>query len=270
MAGLNGRTIFITGATRGIGREIALRCARDGANIVVTGKTSEPHPKLPGTIHTVAREVEAAGGAALPIQLDVRDADAVAEAVTQAVAEFGGLDCLVNNAGRHPPHKPIDAFTLDDFRSLLELNLVSVFALCQAALPHLRRTRGSIINIASLVGSMGQRWAATYAATKGAIVAFTRSLAQALAERGYAIAIHYHRSADEARDTVSLLEKRGIKALAVQADFTDDGAVRSMMDTVLDKFGRLDALVNSAADWKPKKLEDVTAADLRYYRCRTA
>ncbi|MGH6692029.1 MAG: SDR family NAD(P)-dependent oxidoreductase, partial [Gammaproteobacteria bacterium] len=98
MMGLKGKTIFITGATRGIGREIALRCARDGANIVVTGKTTEPHPKLAGTIHTVAREVEAAGGAALPVQLDVRDADAVADAVSQAAAAFGGLDCLVNNA----------------------------------------------------------------------------------------------------------------------------------------------------------------------------
>ena len=98
MAGLRGKTIFITGATRGIGREIALRCARDRANIVVTGKTSEPHPRLPGTIHTVAREIEAAGGAALAIQLDIRDADAVADAVRQAAETFGGLDCLVNNA----------------------------------------------------------------------------------------------------------------------------------------------------------------------------
>ncbi len=77
MAGLKGKTIFITGASRGIGREIALRCARDGANIVVSAKTVEPHPRLPGTIHSVAQEVEAAGGRALPIQLDVRDEDAV-------------------------------------------------------------------------------------------------------------------------------------------------------------------------------------------------
>ena len=95
---LKGKTVFITGATRGIGREIALRCARDGANIVVTGKTTEPHPRLPGTIHSVAKEVEAAGGAALPIQLDVRDADAIDAAVKQAAATFGSLDCLVNNA----------------------------------------------------------------------------------------------------------------------------------------------------------------------------
>jgi citronellol/citronellal dehydrogenase len=89
MAGLSGKTVFITGASRGIGREIALRCARDGANIVVTGKTVEPHAKLAGTIHSVAAEVEAAGGKALAVQLDVRDEDAVAETVRQAVGAFG-------------------------------------------------------------------------------------------------------------------------------------------------------------------------------------
>src|SRR5882672_4645419 len=98
MMGLGGKTIFITGATRGIGREIALKCARDGANVVVTGKSADPHPRLPGTIHTVAKEVEAAGGKALALQLDVRDADAVAGAVKRTVDKFGGLDCLVNNA----------------------------------------------------------------------------------------------------------------------------------------------------------------------------
>ena len=95
---LKGKTIFITGASRGIGREIALKCARDGANIVITAKTAEPHAKLPGTIHTVAAEVEAAGGHALAVQLDVREESSVAAAVEIAVARFGGIDILVNNA----------------------------------------------------------------------------------------------------------------------------------------------------------------------------
>ena len=90
---------------------------------------------------------------------------------------FGRLDCLVNNAGWHPPHKPIDDFTAQEFRDLLELNLVSVFVACQQALPHLRKTRGNIINLASLVGSMGQLYATTYVATKGAVAAFTKALA---------------------------------------------------------------------------------------------
>src|SRR4051794_4878243 len=95
---LNGKTIFITGASRGIGREIALKCARDGANIVVTGKTVAPHARLAGTIHSVAAEVEEAGGHALAVQLDVREESSVQAAVEIAVARFGGIDVLVNNA----------------------------------------------------------------------------------------------------------------------------------------------------------------------------
>src|SRR6185436_7895316 len=98
MATLQDKTLFITGASRGIGREIALRAARDGARIVVAAKTAEPHPKLAGTIHTVAAEIEAAGGKALAIQLDVRDENAIAQAVELAAKTFGGIDILVNNA----------------------------------------------------------------------------------------------------------------------------------------------------------------------------
>lgn len=96
---LHGKTLFITGASRGIGREIALRAARDGANLVIAAKSAEPHPKLEGTIFSVAAEVEAAGGQALPLQLDVRDEQAVAAAMARAAERFGGIDALVNNAG---------------------------------------------------------------------------------------------------------------------------------------------------------------------------
>ncbi|WP_448506703.1 SDR family NAD(P)-dependent oxidoreductase, partial [Immundisolibacter sp.] len=96
MDSLYGKTLFITGASRGIGKAIALRAAEDGANIVIAAKTSEAHPRLPGTIHTAAQEIEDAGGRALPLVMDVRDADAVEAAVAQAVAHFGGIDILVN------------------------------------------------------------------------------------------------------------------------------------------------------------------------------
>src|SRR5689334_7014758 len=95
---LKGRTLFITGASRGIGLAIAKRAARDGANIVVAAKTDKPHPKLPGTIFTAAEEIEAAGGRALPLQVDIREEDSVDAAVKQCADHFGGIDILINNA----------------------------------------------------------------------------------------------------------------------------------------------------------------------------
>jgi citronellol/citronellal dehydrogenase len=157
MAGLKGKTIFITGSTRGIGREIALRCGRDGANLVITGKSAEPHPRLPGTIHSVAREVEAAGGKALPIQLDVRDADAVAAAVERVVEAFGGINCLVNNASAI-----LLAGTLDTPAKRLDLmlavNLRGTFLCSQACIPHLKKAANPHILTLSPPLNMSPRW----------------------------------------------------------------------------------------------------------------
>ncbi len=102
---LNNKTLFITGASRGIGLAIALRAARDGANIAIAAKTAEPNPKLPGTIYTAAKEIEAAGGKALPIVCDIRFEEQVQAAVDQTVARFGGIDICINNAKRHPAHR---------------------------------------------------------------------------------------------------------------------------------------------------------------------
>ena len=95
---LSGKTLFITGASRGIGLAIALRCARDGANVAIAAKTAEPNPKLPGTIYSAAEEIEKAGGKALPLAVDVRDEEQVREALERTAATFGGLDIVVNNA----------------------------------------------------------------------------------------------------------------------------------------------------------------------------
>src|ERR1043165_6887948 len=95
---LKGKTLFITGASRGIGLAIALRAARDGANIAVAAKTETPHPKLPGTIHSAAEEIEKAGGKALPLMVDVREEEAVKTALDKTAAHFGGIDIVVNNA----------------------------------------------------------------------------------------------------------------------------------------------------------------------------
>jgi NAD(P)-dependent dehydrogenase (short-subunit alcohol dehydrogenase family) len=111
------------------------------------------------------------------VRCDVTQTDELQSFITETVAHYGQLDCLINNAGWHPPYRPIDQFSLDEFRALLELNLVSLFAASKFALPHLRQTKGNIINIASLVGSMGQLYATTYVATKGAVIAFSKALA---------------------------------------------------------------------------------------------
>lgn len=137
MSNLNGKTIFITGASRGIGREIALRCARDGAKVVITGKTVAPHPKLPGTIDSVAQEVVEAGGQALAIRLDVREEEAIAAAVAQAAAHFGGIDVLVNNASAISltPTLETSAKRLD---LMWDVNMRATFLASQACIPYLR------------------------------------------------------------------------------------------------------------------------------------
>ena len=138
MPTLKNKTIFITGATRGIGREIALRCARDGANIVVTGKTVEAHPKLPGTIHSVAAEVVAAGGRALAIQLDVRNEVAIEQTVARAAAEFGGIDALINNASAIRLTNTQNT-SMKHFDLMWGVNARATFACSQACIPHLKK-----------------------------------------------------------------------------------------------------------------------------------
>lgn len=138
MADLRGKTLFVTGASRGIGKAIALRAAADGANVVLAAKTSEPHPRLPGTIHTAAAEVEAAGGRALPIALDVRDDERVAAAIEQAAEHFGGLDILVNNASAlQLTNTP--ATSMRRFDLMWSVNARATFACSRAAIPHLRK-----------------------------------------------------------------------------------------------------------------------------------
>lgn len=137
---LHGKTLFITGASRGIGREIALRAARDGANLVIAAKSAEPHPKLEGTIFSVAAEVEAAGGQALPLQLDVRDEQAVAAAMARAAERFGGIDALVNNAGAIRL-VGVEKLEPKRFDLMYQINTRAVLVCSQAALPAQERQR---------------------------------------------------------------------------------------------------------------------------------
>ncbi|MBN9319327.1 MAG: NAD(P)-dependent oxidoreductase [Caulobacterales bacterium] len=133
---LKNKTLFVTGASRGIGLAIALRAARDGANVVVAAKTAEPHPKLPGTIHTAAAEIEAAGGKALPIVVDVRDEASVEAAVAAAVEQFGGIDICVNNASAIQLTGTLQT-DMKRYDLMHQVNGRGTFLVSKACLPHL-------------------------------------------------------------------------------------------------------------------------------------
>jgi NAD(P)-dependent dehydrogenase (short-subunit alcohol dehydrogenase family) len=165
------KVVIVTGGTKGIGEGCVRVFVEAGAKVVFCARDEGAGQKL-------ARGVTAGGpGEAVFIRCDVSRPEQVERLVDATVERYGRLDCLVNNAGWHPPHKPIDAFTPAELRELFELNVMSVFVACRRALPHLRRTRGSIINISSLVAVIGQLHATTYVATKGAVTAFTKALA---------------------------------------------------------------------------------------------
>src|SRR5918993_2932714 len=134
---LRDRVMFMSGGSRGIGLEIAKRAARDGAKIALVAKTSEPHPKLPGTIHTAAAEIEEAGGEALPIVGDIRDADGVDAAVAQTVEKFGGIDLVVNNASAINL-APMRDLEVKRFDLMQQINARGTFVVTRACLPHLR------------------------------------------------------------------------------------------------------------------------------------
>jgi len=160
---LRNRTLFITGASRGIGLAIALRAARDGANVIVAAKTVEPHPKLPGTIHTAARAIEEAGGRALPVVVDVREEAEVAAAVEKAVATFGGIDILVNNASAISLTGTL-ATPMRIYDRMMTDNTRGTFLCSQACLPHLKRAENPHVLNLSPPLNMDARWFAPHVA----------------------------------------------------------------------------------------------------------
>ena len=154
---LKGKTIFISGGSRGIGLEIALRCARDGANIVIGAKTVETHAKLEGTIFTAAKEIERAGGQALPLKLDVRDSDQVKAAVDQAAAHFGGIDILINNASAIYLEKTPN-LTSKQFDLMHQVNVRGTFFCGQACYPYLKKSSNAHILVLSPPINLNPPW----------------------------------------------------------------------------------------------------------------
>jgi citronellol/citronellal dehydrogenase len=163
MNSLKDKVVFITGASRGIGREIALRCARDGAKVIIAAKTAEPHPKLEGTIYSVAKEVEAAGGIALPLLVDVREESVVYDSVAKAVETFGGIDILVNNASAIFL-APTLQMPMKKFDLISSVNARATFLCSQACIPHLKKSANPHILNLSPPLNMDPKWFKDYVA----------------------------------------------------------------------------------------------------------
>ena len=169
------KVAIITGGSSGIGKGCAEEFVKAGANVIICCNEEDEGAEV-ATVLRDAAQSQGCGDAEF-IYCDVTRTAEIRNLIEGTVSRYGRIDCLINNAGWHPPHKPIDDFSVEEFRDLLELNLVSIFTASKFALPYLRQTKGNIINMSSLVAAIGQRHATTYVATKGAITAFTKALA---------------------------------------------------------------------------------------------
>ncbi|TAN07532.1 MAG: NAD(P)-dependent oxidoreductase [Rhodanobacteraceae bacterium] len=189
MGDLGGKTLFITGASRGIGLAIALRAARDGANVTVAAKSDRPHPTLPGTIYSAAAAIEAAGGKALPVRCDIRDEDNVRDAVARTVEHFGGIDILINNASaiwlRGTLETPMKRFDL-----MQQVNARGSFLCAQAVIPHLRKAANPHILSLAPPPNLDPRWWAPhtgYTLAKMGMSFVTLGLAAEFRDAGIAV-----------------------------------------------------------------------------------
>jgi citronellol/citronellal dehydrogenase len=189
MSTMKNRTVFITGGSRGIGRAIALACAREGANVVIGAKSDEPHPKLPGTIHSVAEEIRQAGGRALPLVLDVRDEKLVRQRIDEAANHFGGIDALVNNAGAIKL-TGVENLKVSRYDLMHQVNARAVFLCSQAALPWLKESDQAHILSLSPPLNLDTRWFAQYGpytTTKYAMTMLSMGMAEEFRRYGVSV-----------------------------------------------------------------------------------
>lgn len=196
MAGLQGKTLFITGASRGIGLAIGLRAARDGANVAIAAKTAEPHPKLEGTIYTAAEEIEKAGGKALPLVCDIREEEQVRDAVAKAAEAFGGIDICVNNASAISL-TPIEKTDPKRFDLMFGVNTRGTFVTTQACLPFLEKADNPHVLMLSPPLDMKPQWFSghvAYSIAKYGMSLVVLGLAEELKAKGIAVNALWPRS----------------------------------------------------------------------------
>ena len=225
---LKGRTLFITGASRGIGLAIALRAARDGANIVIAAKTDKPHPKLPGTIFTAADEITRAGGNALPLVVDVRDETQVKGAIEKAAATFGGLDIVVNNASA-VQRTPVVETDMRRFDLMHQINTRGTFMVSKHAIPHLEKAENPHILMNSPPLDMQEKWFAgstAYSIAKYGMSLVVLGLAGELRDKGIAVNALWPRTTIATAAIKNLLGGERVMRMSRTPEIMADAAYR--------------------------------------------
>ncbi len=228
MATLQGKTLFITGASRGIGLAIALKAARDGANIAIAAKTEAPHPKLPGTIYTAATEVEQAGGRALPLVVDVRDEQAVKNAIDKTAATFGSLDIVVNNASAIQL-TGIAETDMRRFDLMHQINARGTYMVSKYAIPHLQRAANPHILTLSPPLDIQEKWFAphtAYSMAKYGMSLVVLGLAGELRPKGIAVNALWPRTTIATAAIQNLLGGDMLMRRSRSADILADAAYR--------------------------------------------
>jgi citronellol/citronellal dehydrogenase len=225
---LKNRTLFITGASRGIGLAIALRAARDGANIAVAAKTETPHPKLSGTIFTAAEEIAKAGGTALPLVVDVRDEAQVKNAIERTVATFGGIDIVVNNASA-VSRTPVVDTDMRRFDLMHQINTRGTFMVSKYAIPHLEKAANPHILMNSPPLDMQEKWFAgstAYSIAKFGMSLVALGLAGELREKGIAVNTLWPRTTIATAAIKNLLGGERVMRMSRTPDIMADAAYR--------------------------------------------
>jgi citronellol/citronellal dehydrogenase len=226
---LAGQVAFITGSTRGIGRDIAIALAREGCNIVVTGKTDQPHPQLPGTIHTTAAEVEAAGAEALPLKLDVRYDEQIEEAIARTIDKWGRLDILINNAGAINM-KPALETPPKRFDLLMGVNARAAYACSYYALPHMiERNYGHILMASPPIKIDRAPNKAAYALSKLGMTFLAQSLAEEMRDHNIGVNAFWPVTAIETQATIHF--KLGTKEMWRTPEILSDAVLEIVTRT---------------------------------------